>query len=263
MLRIGMVGPCLLVVFAMSMVTTCSASAKTAERGVCKTAAKGAGVYENPTCTIAHAKAGPKKEFVWVPQPEKTPIAYTSKTGLATLKAFIGGVELPPVECTSSTAKGKRGRTESTSIVEFKGCTSAGEKCTGGKGAKAGEIITYELEGELGVINEAKGEVGEVIIGKASNPEGLSVEFKCGATEIKTKGSVIGKVTPVNEKALAKSTLTFAAAGETQIPDEFEGGAKDTLETEVNKLFNGEFLATSVEIMTAELNGKVNETRLF
>lgn len=262
MTRIRIIGLCLVAAFALSAVVASGASAATAERGACKTAKKGLGEYLNATCTEAGAKGGAKKEFVWVPQAEGTPTAYTSKTGPATLKSFTPeGAELPAVECKKSAGKGKEGRIHSTSIVTFSECESAKEKCTGGKKAKAGQIITFELEGTLGVINAGKGEVGEDLVGKG--PGGLSSEFKCGVNEIKTRGAVIGKVTKVNAKASALNELVFAAAGEEQLPEKFEGGPTQTLQTEINGLGAGTFPFASVEITTAAVKGKSAETRLF
>lgn len=262
MTRIRMIGLCLVAVFALSAVVASGASARTAERGACKVAKKGLGEYTEALCLTAGAKAGPKKEYVWVPQAGGTPTAFTSKTGVATLRSFTPeGAELPAVECKKSAGKGKEGKTESTSVVTFSECTSAGEKCTGGKKAKAGEIITFELKGTLGVISEAKSEVGEDLVGQG--PGGLSSEFKCGANEIKTEGSVIGKVAKVNAKASATNELIFAATGKVQEPEKFEGEPADTLKTEINGLGFGTFPFASTEVTTATVKGKSAETRLF
>jgi len=224
------------------------------ERGVCKAAKAGKGVFSESTCENEEAKAGKGKEFEWVPSKEA---AFTSTTGAATLKSFTPeGAELPAVECKKSKGKGKANATTSTSVVTFEECSSAGEKCTGGAKAKAGQIITFTLKGTLGLITDTPGDadvVGEDLVG--TGPGGLSSEFKCGANEIKTRGSVIGKLTPVEAKAGTTFTLTFSATGAKQEPESFEGGLKDTLETEINGLGGGTFPFASTEVTTATVKG--------
>jgi hypothetical protein len=221
-------------------------------RGTCK-AAKG-GEYKDALCTEAGGTS-PKHEYEWRPAKEA---AFTSTTGAATLKSYSPeGAELPAVECTKSKGKGKAGAATSTSVVTFEGCTSAGEKCTGGAKAKAGDIVTFELEGTLGLVKP--GEVGESLVGKG--PGGLSSEFKCGANEIQTKGSVIGIETPVNAKASTTKTLTFTATASKQDPEQFEGGPKDTLETEIDGLGGGTFPFASTEVTTMTVKGASTELR--
>jgi len=264
MKRISIVGLCVVSVFAFSLVGIVSAASATEidpapERGVCKAAA-GQGVFSDSTCEDEEAKAGKGKEFVWVPSKEA---AFTSTTGADTLKSFTPeGVELPAVECKKSKGKGKRNATTSHSVVTFEECSSAGEKCTGGAKAKVGQIVTFELEGTLGIVKD--GVTDEDIVGEdlaGTGPGGLSSEFKCGANEIKTKGSVIGIATPGETKASTTSKLTFAATGKAQEPESFEGGPKDTLQAEINGLGGGTFPFASVEITEAKVKGESAELR--
>jgi hypothetical protein len=261
MTRIKTIGLCLVAAFSFSAFGVVSAASAveidpSPERGLCKAKA-GGGVFSDATCENEEAKAGKGKEFVWVPQKEA---AYTATTGVATLKSFTPeGVELPAVECKKSKAKGKETATKTKGeIVTFEECASAGEKCTGGKGAKAGQIITFPLEGTLGIIKTETDPVDEVIgediVG--TGPGGKSSEFKCGANAIETKGSVIGEVTPVEAKAATTSKVIFAeGAPGHQAIESFEGGPKDTLETEINGLGGGTFPFPSVEITTATAKG--------
>ena len=220
---------------------------------------KGFGVYLNSVCTQPGAAGGPNKEFVWLPQATGTPSAYKAKGFEAKLYTFDPGVEeLPTVECTSSLTKGKEGRTESTAIVKFKGCEESGEKCVGGHDAIAGEIITFELKGKLGVIDAATEEVGEDFV--SNGPGGIFASFRC-ADDIETKGSVIASVTQVNAKASTKSIRTFTVVGSKQEPENLEGEPKDTLFTEVDSLAGGIFPFTSVEETVLEVTGKSAETR--
>jgi hypothetical protein len=258
MTRIRIVGLCLIAMFAISAVAASGASAFTPERGTCKAAKKGAGEYLNSLCTEPGAKGGAKKEFVWVPQAKAT--AFTSTTGEATLKSFTPeGAELPAVTCTKSKGKGKAlTSTTSESVVTFEGCSSAGEKCTGGAKAKAGDIITFTLDGKLGTISGGSG-VGEAVGG--AGPGGLSAEFKCGANEIKTKGAVIGEVTPVDAKAAATATLKFVASGKEQEFTTLNGTEEEALHTEIDGLGGGTFPFASTEDTTATVKGTAYEVR--
>jgi hypothetical protein len=145
-----------------------------AERGTCKAAKKGAGEYLNATCTEPGAKGGPKMEFAWVPVSK--PSAFMSRSGEVTLKSFTPeDAELPAVTCAKSKGKGKvLSPTTTESTITFEGCTSSGEKCTGGAKAKAGQIITFTLDGTLGTIAGGS-EVGEAISGAG----GVIAEFEC------------------------------------------------------------------------------------
>ncbi len=260
MTRIKTIGLCLVAAFSFSafgVVSVASAEIDPSpEHGSCKAKA-GAGVFTEADCETEGAKAGKGKEFVWVPQKEA---AYTSVTGAATLKSFTPeGVELPAVECKKSKGKGKVTATGSKkTIVTFEECSSAGEKCTGGKGATAGKIITFELTGTLGLVNDVSeaDSVGEDLVGEGGVGKNLSSEFKCGANSISTTGSVIGVFTKVEGKPSTTNTLTFAeGAPGHQAIESFEGGPTDTLHTEINGLGGGTFPFPSVEITTATVKG--------
>jgi hypothetical protein len=257
MTRIRIAGLCLVALFAISAFGASSALAFP-ERGTCKAAKKGAGEYLDSLCQTPGLKGGPKKEFVWVAQAKAT--AFTSTTGVATLKSFTPeGAELPAVTCTKSKGKGKAlTSTTSESVVTFEGCTSAGEKCTGGAKAKAGQIITFTLDGRMGTIGGGSG-VGEVL--KGAGPGGLSSEFKCGANEIKTEGAVIGEVSPVNVKAATTSKLSFVATGSTQQFELLNGTEEFHLQTEINGLGGGTFPFKSTEETAATVKGTAYEVK--
>jgi len=261
MKRIRIIGLCLVAVFSLSAVlAAASASAFAPERGVCKAAKAGLGVYTDSLCLSPGTGGGKGHEFIWTPSKSA---AFTSSTGTATLKSFDAEGALPAVECKSSKGKGKAGATTSTSVVTFSECTSAGEKCTGSgtkTKPKAGQIITYELDGTLGTISASGKTVGESLVG--TGPGGISSKFSCGANTIETRGSVIGKVTTVDVKASTTHTLTFSASGASQEPEEFEGGPKDTLETELDGLGSGTFPFPSVEETTATVKGASSEVRI-
>jgi hypothetical protein len=147
--------------------------------------------------------------------------------------------------------------------VKFTGCESDSLKCSSPSPAVAGEIVTLELKGKLGVIDAATEEVGEDLVG--TGRVGLAVDlvtdFKCGANEFEAVGSVIAVVTPINAKASAKSTRTFTAVGSKQEPENFEGEPKDIFETEINSLAEQTFPFPSTEQTTEEVTSKSYETR--
>jgi len=92
------------------------------------------------------------------------------------------------------------------------GCTSTaapGVPCQSPNAKAAGEIVTEQLIGTLGYIREAPKEVGLDL----SNPTGgPMIVFFCGAAVSgEVRGSVIGKITPINKviKPGAHEVLKF------------------------------------------------------
>jgi hypothetical protein len=226
--RIGVIGLVLVGVLAISLAVAAGASAAVPERGKCASGTE----FENKGCTVS----GAKNKFKWVPN-VKT--AFSSTSGAATLKSFTGeGAELPAVACTKSKSKGDfLGPKGSEFTITFEGCTSAGEKCTGGAKAKAGQIVTNKLEGTLGFISP--GVVGEDI--KAVGG-GVLASFKCGANDVETDGSVVGEIgSGVYNVAASTETLVLKESGGKQVPTKLEGEPEDTLKSEINGLGSGTF----------------------
>jgi hypothetical protein len=235
--RIGMVGLCLASALAIGAVVAASAAAGVPERGKCASGTE----FENKGCTVS----GSHNKFKWVPN-VKT--AFTSTSGPATLKSFTPeGAPLPAVECAKSKSKGDfLGPKGSEFTITFEGCTSAGERCTGGAKAKAGEIVTNKLEGTLGFISP--GVVGEDI--KAVGG-GVLVSFTCGANEIETDGSVVGEIgSGVYNTAASTETLILEEAAGKQQPTKLEGEPEDTLKSEIDGLGGGAFPFGSTESLT-------------
>jgi hypothetical protein len=79
----------------------------------------------------------------------------------------------------------------------------------------------------LGYINKAKKEVGIDLF----NPN-LLVRFECGGIPVSVKGSVIGKIGPINKVVVPPKgyTLQFAQAAGKQKVQNLEGEPKDTPE---------------------------------
>lgn len=150
----------------------------------------------------------------------KATITSTSNTGTSTITSGTAG----------------------TAVSSFFGVEieSTGLKCTSA-GQSAGTVVTKELAEETGWISKAKNEAG-VDFKPAS---GLYLaEFSCeGGIAAKVRNSVIGHVTPLNTTGLS-TTLNLIAdgTGKENSPHEFEGGAKDTLESELSSapgIFSG------------------------
>ena len=124
------------------------------------------------------------------------------------------------------------------------------------QGQAAGTIKTYALKSELGWINEGKGEAGESFQG--AGPEGLVDDVNCEGTVIRTRGSVIGAISPLNSMT-SKGTLTFKQEGGAQVPEHLEGEPQDTLEVEYPALAPGIWFAANVTITAKTKDGEKGE----
>jgi hypothetical protein len=116
--------------------------------------------------------------------------------------------------------------------IRFTGCETKGFPCTS-PGAAAGEIVTFPLIATLGYVNRETKEVGLDL----ANPAGAFVaEFQCVNILAAVKGSVIGKITPVNKlvKPPSRFAVKFAQKGGKQAIVKFAGGPLDILETSLN-----------------------------
>ena len=237
MRHIGVMGLCLLAVLAMGAVLAASASAGLPERGKCKTAKIGMTEFEDKGCTTT----GTKEKFAWAPNVKA---AFTATSGAAVLRTRDEEGSLPAVECAKSKTKGSYiGPKGSEFTTTFEKCSSAGEICTGGAKAKAGQIVTNKLEGTIGFISS--GVVGEDI--KAVGG-GVIAAFKCGANELETDGSVIAEIgSSVYNKAASSATLTFKESGGVQEPTKLKNQPEDTLHTEIDGLGSGSFPFQSTE----------------
>jgi len=163
------------------------------------------------------------------------PLRIHAVSGIAFLELEKGAGK---IQCeTSETAGSITSATSGTVVATFKGCATLGKKCTS-EGAAEGIIVTKLLATELNYINKAKNEVGSDF----KPASGIyNAEFECpGSPDIfnKVKGSVIGKVEPVGVmEVFSKSTLK--ESGGKQEVENFEGGAKDTLISEVSSSGKG------------------------
>ncbi len=155
------------------------------------------------------------------------------------------------VKCKAATNYGtfKNAKEVENVLISFTGCTATitlkTYTCTS-KGANEGEIKTFDLQGKLGYINAAEKKVGILLspeVNATKNPKTLFAEFTCTKgsekIEIKTKGSTIGLITPVNTLIEPKGTNEFftitSEKGEGKgvpLDTKFEGEAANKLLTE-------------------------------
>jgi phospholipase C len=187
------------------------------------------GKYATSSCTTKSPSedTGP---YEWNPGPSaQASIKGTSDTG------GFGPLGAWRVNCTSGTYQGvvSGARTERATIV-LKGCKSAGLQAScQNTGAAAGRISTYPLDGELGYIKRS----GTPLVGLLFRPTALTApaltKYECGGAgsgsgaQISEIGSVIAS-TPI-DKMSRELTVTFSASEGHQIPEAFEGGAKQLL----------------------------------
>ena len=127
------------------------------------------------------------------------PQSFGSKLKASTLET-VGGLK---ITCTGGTDSGQlTGPKALTDTIRFTGCILNGLICTNGR--VAGEIETFPLNGTLGYINKAKKQVGLDL----AQPAGLAfMSFECAEDlRVVVKGSVIGKITPINRKSRTTET---------------------------------------------------------
>jgi len=159
------------------------------------------------------------------------PKTFELKSGPTTLATSTG----LKVKCSVARGEGKITSAQmGTLTIKFVECQLAGLPCGQPAGATPGEIATSPLTATLGYVNSAAKEVGLDLQGAPS----VAV-FECGGVgtgyDFVVKGSVIGKLSPVNklQRAGAPFKLRFARIGNKQKIMSFEGGAKDVLESTI------------------------------
>jgi hypothetical protein len=114
--------------------------------------------------------------------------------------------------------------------VALAGARAGRRARTGRPGSPAGEIVSSQLEGVLG-IEKAGAEAKKDKIGldlSASEGAGTVLQFTCGVTTVSVRGSVIAPVK--SNKTSLSSPLKFKAAKGKQRPQSFAGEPADVLE---------------------------------
>jgi FG-GAP repeat len=217
------------------------------EYGRCVKVAKGAGKYGISNCTALLAGGS----FEWTTEIVKR--KFTTKIKELT-KVTLQTVKGSKVTCTGEMSTGEYTglKTVGGVVLTLTGCELASPKakCASSGGA-AGEIVTKQLEGVLGI--ETLGETtAKNKIGLDLFPVGRTgplMEFSCASTTVSVQGSVIVPVTA--NKMLLTVTVKAAATKGKQKPENFVGGPKDTLEESVN---GGSFEQTGLTLTTTQTN---------
>jgi hypothetical protein len=165
-------------------------------------------------------------EWEWTPGPGpiKTFTATAGKLKLETVGKAV-------INCVAATGAGEyTGTKTATASLKLTGCQRADTKAScQSAGAAAGEIVTSQLEGELGFIeDEYEGEQLNVSVGLDLKRQPSLLTAECGGSPVSVSGSVIAPIGPVDKMA-SSFTLKFKATGGKQIPEAFEEKPNDTL----------------------------------
>jgi len=181
------------------------------------------GRFKSAHCTTTSVGENTGK-YEWEPWP-------TSKMTFAAVgrRAKIETAGKATVSCTGNALNGEyTGSQTATMSIAFSGCEARG--ALGGKcqseGAKAGEVVTSRLEGQLGVVKLGS----KPAVGWDLRPASESnfMVFTCDATTVEVTGSVIAQVTSL-DKMVASVKLKLKAVRGKQAPEQFEAGVKHTL----------------------------------
>ncbi len=173
---------------------------------------------------------------------------FTSKSGPSRLRA-VGGKR---VLCAADTNVGEvSGPKTGVVTVTFTGCAMKKVPCNS-PGASAGEIVSPTFAMKVGYINKSKKTVGIDL----TEPGGATfLLFSCApGTRVAVIGSVIGRITPVNQLVTpsATFTLSFIQIGGIQKVQKLEGEPVDTLETSFNGPFETAGFGSQDQILFGE-----------
>jgi hypothetical protein len=250
-----MVGSGVVAVLALCALASASASAAPPELGRCVLAeTPKTGEYKNARCT-APSLAG-KGNYNFLPGPGEKP--KFEGTGSEPR------LEMPglAINCAASTFNGEYTGAKTASVtVDMIGCVdgATSQKCQSNP-LKEGEIETpVPLEGELGFIKWGAG----IGVGLDLTRSPALVTFECGKPPEATitgvvEGSVIGHLAPTNLMS-EEFKLRYRTAGGKQVPEQFEGGTKDTLSV---KLTSGLTTTTEEAVFKEKLVEILNEEPL-
>lgn len=241
MRRIGFARSLLVVALVISAAAATSASAAPPEFGRCVKVAPKTGEYAGAKCLTPTPgrgsydwlpSAGEKKKFTTIVENPVIASTGKSKTTIACQFGESEGEYAGPKTVTVKRLVLKDCKTPQApgELLIKTWCQNVG--------ATRGEVIPNELAGELGYIL-ATTKVGLDL--KPLSGSSLAL-FECGGanetTEVgmgtgtfrELQGSVIGRVKKLNTMLL-ENAVKYEAKKGVQIPEQFEGGAKDTLTT--------------------------------
>ncbi len=223
MRRVRVAGLCLFVVFALGAVAATSASATAPEYGRCikKAKAEGKG-YTSSKCTVAGE--GKKAKYEWIPGAGKT--KFETKGGVGVLTA-VGGQS---VQCKTESSTGEffegNNKEAGNMKIKFNECESLNLTCST-PGAKAGELVTNNVEGIVGWENKARKKTALELYPAHSVASGLFIEFECAGLVVKVRGKVL---VPIKNDAMKTSeTLKFKASKGKQKPEKWEESSEKVI----------------------------------
>jgi hypothetical protein len=223
MRKIGIAGLCLLLVSALGATVVSSASATAPEYGRCLKKAKAEGKgYTSNKCTVA--AEGTKAKYEWVPGAGKT--KFETKGGVGILTE-VGG---ETVECKTESSTGEflegTNKEAGNMKIKFNECQSLELTCST-PGAKAGELVTNNVEGVVGWENKAKKKTALELYPAHSVSSGLFIEFECAGLVVKVRGKVL---VPIKNDAMKTSeTLKYKDSKGKQKPEKWEESSEKVI----------------------------------
>lgn len=237
MKRIGLAGSILVAALAISAMAAVSASAAPPEFGRCIKVAPKTGEYMGAQCT----SPGGSRSYDWVAGAGEKKKLHTN---LEEPVFTSTGKSKTTITCAFGEAEAEYTgpKTVTVKSLILNNCKTPEEPlfksfCQN-LAAFRGEISMNELAGELGYI-KATTQVGLDL--KPLSGSSLAL-FECGGAQENTEkgmgtgtfrefqGSVIGRIAKVNKMTLENSVKYQVKRG-VQVPEQFEGGSKDTLTT--------------------------------
>jgi hypothetical protein len=217
MRQIRIAGLCLVVAFALGAVAATSAMATAPEYGRClKKKTKSLPAYTSSKCTV-ESKEVKTANYEWVPGAGKT--KFETKGGIGILTSTNG----QKVECKTESSTGEffegNNKEAGNMTIKFNECVSLSLACTS-PGAKAGELLTNDVEALVGWENKALKKTDIELHPGKSVSSGLFIEFECGGLVVKVKGAVL---VPVKNDAMKTSEiLKFVQKAGKQKPEKWE-----------------------------------------
>jgi hypothetical protein len=252
MKRIRITGLCLIAALAVSAVAAASASATAPEVGRCVKSTPKAGGYSSANCTKTDIEDN-DGAYEWRPGVGGKG-KFTSSGGVGILTTVGGSA----VECATESSAGEykpggNNKEEAGVFVTFRGCKSAGLSCTS-KGAKAGELVTNELEGIVGWQSKALKKTDLELFPAKSVTSGLFIEFECVGLLVKVKGHVL---VPIKNDAMKETEiLKFVATKGKQKPEKWEESPEKAILEAAFSNFKGGAFEQAGQQITSTIKGE-------
>lgn len=227
--------------------------------------AKGTGKkYSGAGCTAESAEGS----YEWKPGVVKAGFTLTGvsrgEKGSETVELeTVGGTK---VLCTAQSGSGEYSDVKDLAnvVIKFSGCESGvftSYPCTT-PGSAEGEVVTSELDGELGW----KDETANAVLALHPSETGVPfAEFECGLTPVVVRGSVLVSLAGKTGKMTEEITLKYEQASGKQEPSKFEQVPEDELVEDVleSQFEHGTFERTGLRLathMTSDEAVEINAT---